>query len=159
MAIPAGIWNCSGEVYNPGSGRANSCSILEAFEMVERPTGKRMKYECVDAARAGDPIWYTGDLRRLRSYYPEWLITRSRDHILRKIVKGWGRATVSVIRGMSAVSHSARGAVDRAPSPGNGLEGSLACHERHHHSLRVAHPGGDSVKDDAREDRMKVAGA
>ena len=88
VAIPAGIWNGSGEVYNPDSGRGNSCSIFEVFEMVERPTGKRMKCEYVDAARAGDPSWYTGDLRRLCSYYPEWLITRSRDHILRKIVKG-----------------------------------------------------------------------
>ena len=39
-----------GEVYNLGGGRANSCSILEAFEMVERLTGKRMRYEYVDAA-------------------------------------------------------------------------------------------------------------
>ena len=78
-----------GEVYNLGGGRENSCSILEAFERVESLTGKRMRYEYVDTAREGDHICYISDLRRLRSHYPEWSITRSLDDILVEIVKGW----------------------------------------------------------------------
>src|SRR6266508_4972825 len=33
-----------GEIYNLGGGKANSCSILEAFVLVERFTGKRQQY-------------------------------------------------------------------------------------------------------------------
>lgn len=78
-----------GEVYNLGGGRENSCSIFEAFEKVESLTGKRMKFEYVDAAREGDHICYISDLRRLRSHYPEWSVTRSLDDIFREIVKAW----------------------------------------------------------------------
>src|SRR5258706_4219877 len=38
----------SGEVYNIGGGRANSCSILEAFDRIAELTGKPMQYEYVD---------------------------------------------------------------------------------------------------------------
>jgi CDP-paratose 2-epimerase len=78
-----------GEVYNLGGGRENSCSILEAFERVEKLAGKSMKYEYVDAPRQGDHICYISDLRRLRSHYPEWRITRSLDDILREIIESW----------------------------------------------------------------------
>ena len=78
-----------GEVYNLGGGRLNACSIFEAFERVEAISGKRMKYEYLDAAREGDHICYITDLRRLRSHYPEWSITRSLDDILREIIKSW----------------------------------------------------------------------
>src|SRR5437867_10639612 len=42
----------SGEVYNLGGGRANSCSILEAFALVEQMTGKKMYFESVVKTRA-----------------------------------------------------------------------------------------------------------
>src|SRR5437763_385936 len=48
----------SAEVYNMGGGRANSCSILEAFAAVERLTGKPMRSEYVDTNREGDHICY-----------------------------------------------------------------------------------------------------
>ena len=34
-----------GEVYNLGGGKKNSCSILEAFEICERYSGKTQRYE------------------------------------------------------------------------------------------------------------------
>src|SRR3989440_1124757 len=37
-----------GEVYNLGGGKANSCSILEAFEMVEGLSGQKQKYTYSD---------------------------------------------------------------------------------------------------------------
>jgi CDP-paratose 2-epimerase len=78
-----------GAVYNLGGGRENSCSILEAFERVEALTGKRMNYEYVDTPREGDHICYISDLRRLRSHYPDWSISRPLDDIFREIVKAW----------------------------------------------------------------------
>jgi CDP-paratose 2-epimerase len=38
----------AGEVSNLGGGKANSCSILEAFEITERFTGKQQIYTCLD---------------------------------------------------------------------------------------------------------------
>ena len=38
----------SGEVYNLGGGKANSCSILEAFQICEEFSGQKQKYEYLD---------------------------------------------------------------------------------------------------------------
>ncbi|MHC5716783.1 MAG: NAD-dependent epimerase/dehydratase family protein, partial [Nostoc sp.] len=48
----------SGEVYNLGGGKNNTCSILEAFEIVASLSGKPMQYEYVDKNREGDHICY-----------------------------------------------------------------------------------------------------
>lgn len=84
-----------GEVYNIGGGRANSCSILEAFDMVERLTGKPMRYEYVDKPREGDHVCYISDLTKARTHYPGWDITVSLEQILSEIVAGWHARGVS----------------------------------------------------------------
>lgn len=76
----------SGEVYNIGGGRANSCSILEAFAHTESITGLTMRYEYVDVNRIGDHVCYISDLSKLRSHYPEWNITKSLADIFQEIV-------------------------------------------------------------------------
>jgi len=78
-----------GEVYNLGGGRGNSCSILEAFDMVQQLTGKKMCYEYVDKNREGDHICYISDLNKIRTHYPEWNITISLSQIFEDIVEGW----------------------------------------------------------------------
>jgi CDP-paratose 2-epimerase len=77
------------EVYNLGGGRANSCSILEAFNMVEQLTGKKMKSQYHNQPREGDHICYISNLALFHSHYPEWTITRSLNDILKEIVSGW----------------------------------------------------------------------
>jgi CDP-paratose 2-epimerase len=74
-----------GEVYNIGGGRANSLSILEAFERITALTGRRMQYEYLDKHREGDHICYITDLRKIRTHYPGWNITKSLDHIFAEI--------------------------------------------------------------------------
>jgi CDP-paratose 2-epimerase len=74
-----------GEVYNIGGGRANSCSILEAFERATAVTGKRMSYEYLDKNREGDHICYISDLKKMRSHYPMWDITKSLDDTFEEI--------------------------------------------------------------------------
>jgi CDP-paratose 2-epimerase len=71
----------SGEVYNIGGGRANSCSVLEAFAHVARRSGRSMEYDYVDEPRPGDHICYISDLSKLRAHYPSWNITKSLDDI------------------------------------------------------------------------------
>jgi CDP-paratose 2-epimerase len=78
-----------GEVYNLGGGRGNSCSILEAFSMVEEITGKKMRYEYVDQNRQGDHICYISDLTKMKAHYPAWDISISLPTILKEIVTGW----------------------------------------------------------------------
>jgi CDP-paratose 2-epimerase len=73
------------EVYNLGGGKQNSCSILEAIEMVERITGRKMLHEYVDENRIGDHICYYSDLSKLRSHYPGWSVTRSLPAILEEL--------------------------------------------------------------------------
>ena len=63
------------EVYNLGGGKANTCSIYEAFAMAEGITGKQMVHAYVDKNREGDHICYYSDLRKMKSHYPQWDIT------------------------------------------------------------------------------------
>lgn len=78
-----------GEVYNMGGGRANSCSILESFDIVESLTGKKMCHEYVDQPRSGDHICYISDLSRFQRHYPKWSVTKSLDDVFRDIVEAW----------------------------------------------------------------------
>jgi CDP-paratose 2-epimerase len=78
-----------GEVYNIGGGKENSCSILEAFQMVESLTGKPQKYTYLEQNRIGDHICYYSDLRKMMSHYPGWGITRSLNDVFREIVDSW----------------------------------------------------------------------
>jgi CDP-paratose 2-epimerase len=77
------------EVYNLGGGKANSCSILEAFAMIEGVTGRRMESEYVDQNRLGDHICYYSDLRKMKSHYPGWAITKDLSHIFNEIAAAW----------------------------------------------------------------------
>ena len=78
-----------GEVYNLGGGKENSCSILEAFGMVEGLTGRKQLQNYVDKNRVGDHICYYSDLRKMKQHYPRWGIRRSLPQILEEIVRGW----------------------------------------------------------------------
>jgi CDP-paratose 2-epimerase len=78
-----------GEVYNIGGGKANSCSILEAFDLVASITQREQIHTYVDEARRGDHICYYSDLRKIRSHYPGWDITKSLSSTVREIVETW----------------------------------------------------------------------
>jgi CDP-paratose 2-epimerase len=79
----------SGEVYNLGGGKQNSCSILEAFAIAESFTGKAQHYTYTDQNRAGDHICYYSDLRKMRRHYPGWDITKSLTTTIQEIVDAW----------------------------------------------------------------------
>ena len=76
-------------VFNLGGGRANSISILEAFERVSQLTGKPMQYKYSDKAREGDHICYISNLEQLHQSLPGWGITKTLDDIFDEIVAGW----------------------------------------------------------------------
>ena len=74
-----------GEVYNLGGGRANSISILEAFDRISQLSGKPMESEYVEENREGDHICYISDLSKMRAHYPGWSLTKSLDDIFEEI--------------------------------------------------------------------------
>jgi CDP-paratose 2-epimerase len=74
-----------GEVYNLGGGKDNSVSILEAFERIAMISGRKMKYEYLDQNREGDHVCYYSDLRKMKSHYPGWSITKSLEDVFSDI--------------------------------------------------------------------------
>ncbi len=79
------------EVYNLGGGKDNSCSILEAFALAEKISGRPMRHTYVDEPRIGDHICYYSDLRKMRAHYPNWSITKSLEQTVAEIVESWHR--------------------------------------------------------------------
>ena len=79
----------AGEVYNLGGGKANSCSILEAFKLAEKFSGRPQLYTYVEQNRAGDHLCYYSDLRKMRAHYPGWDISRTLEETVGEIVAAW----------------------------------------------------------------------
>ena len=79
----------SGEVYNIGGGKNNSCSMIEAFDRVAQLSGKKMHWEYSDKNREGDHMCYYSDLSKMKAHYPAWDITKSLDSIFTEIVDSW----------------------------------------------------------------------
>lgn len=78
-----------GEVYNLGGGKANSISMLEAFDLIESISGKPMDWQYSDEARKGDHIVYYSDLRKMQSHFPAWQVTVNLETTIREIVDSW----------------------------------------------------------------------
>jgi CDP-paratose 2-epimerase len=72
------------EVYNIGGGRFSNCSMLEAIALSEQITGKELNWKYEDGNRAGDHVWWIGDLTKFQSDYPEWQLSYNIDGILRE---------------------------------------------------------------------------
>jgi CDP-paratose 2-epimerase len=79
------------EVYNLGGGRANACSILEAFQLAERCSGRPQIHTYGDQHRIGDHICYISDLSKAQEHYPDWAIQVSLEQIMVELVEAWQR--------------------------------------------------------------------
>ena len=75
-----------GEVYNLGGGRKNSCSILEAINMVKDVTDKKTEYVILDKPRVGDHLWWISDNSKFKHDYPNWSITIDLRGIINDII-------------------------------------------------------------------------
>jgi len=78
-----------GEVYNLGGGKENSCSILEAFALAESQTGKKQVFTYVECPRSGDHVCYYSDLRKMKSHYSSWSISRQLRPMIAEMVESW----------------------------------------------------------------------
>jgi CDP-paratose 2-epimerase len=79
----------SGEVYNLGGGKGNSCSVLEAFALAEEFTGRKQIFRYVEENRIGDHICYYSDLAKMKAHYPQWDITKTLPQTIEEIVRSW----------------------------------------------------------------------
>lgn len=78
----------AGEVYNVGGGRFANCSMIEAIELCERITGKKMDVSYTDTNRIGDHIWYVSDVRKFIRHYPNWYWQHDLEKTLLEIYDG-----------------------------------------------------------------------
>jgi CDP-paratose 2-epimerase len=78
-----------GEVYNLGGGFENSCSILEAFDLITQCTGRNQVWTYVENNRIGDHICYYSDLRKMKAHYPGWGITKTLKETIEEIAASW----------------------------------------------------------------------
>lgn len=75
----------SGEVYNIGGSRHSNCSILEAIELCEAISGKKLQWRYEEANRIGDHIWWISDVTKFQSHYPGWKFRYGLSEILEEI--------------------------------------------------------------------------
>jgi CDP-paratose 2-epimerase len=73
-----------GRVYNIGGARKNSISLLESIDLIEKVTGKKMKYEH-GPEREADHQWWISDIGKARTDYPKWDIRIGLEEVFREI--------------------------------------------------------------------------
>lgn len=87
-----------GEVYNIGGGRDSNCSMLEAIDLCENITGKKLNWTYSEQNRAGDHIWWISDTGKFSKHYPNWQLQYDIPQILQEIyahnLERWGKATI-----------------------------------------------------------------
>ena len=77
------------EVYNIGGGKNNTCSILEAFDLISKISGIEMKYKYDEINRIGDHICYYSNLSKMKNHYPKWDITITLEDTFVEIYNNW----------------------------------------------------------------------
>lgn len=75
----------SAAVYNIGGGRQSNCSMLEAITLCEEISDKKLDWTYEEGNRAGDHIWWVGDLAKFESDYPNWKLKHNVPDILKEI--------------------------------------------------------------------------
>lgn len=74
-----------GEVYNIGGSTYSNCSMIEAINLIEKISGKKLYSTYTDTNRTGDHIWWISDVSKFKSHYPEWNLTYNVEIILQEI--------------------------------------------------------------------------
>jgi CDP-paratose 2-epimerase len=75
----------AGEVYNIGGSRHSNCSMLEAIDLCEEISGRKLTWSYEETNRIGDHIWWISDVRKFQKHYPGWKFQYSLREILDEI--------------------------------------------------------------------------
>ena len=76
-----------GEVYNIGGSRHSNCSMLEAIELCEEISEKKLNWQYEETNRIGDHIWWISDVRKFQEHYPAWKFRYGLRDILDEIYR------------------------------------------------------------------------
>ncbi|MCE9519356.1 MAG: NAD-dependent epimerase/dehydratase family protein [Verrucomicrobia bacterium] len=74
-----------GEVYNIGGSRHSNCSMLEAINLCQEISGKKLEWTYKEDNRIGDHIWWVSDVAKFQSHYPNWKYQYDLRGILKEI--------------------------------------------------------------------------
>jgi CDP-paratose 2-epimerase len=72
-------------VYNIGGSRHSNCSILEAIDLCQEISGKKLTWNYEETNRIGDHIWWISDVRAFQKDYPNWKFRYGLREILEEI--------------------------------------------------------------------------
>jgi CDP-paratose 2-epimerase len=75
----------AGEVYNIGGSRHSNCSMLEAIDLCQEISGKKLSWNYEETNRIGDHIWWISDVRKFQEHYPRWKFRYGLREILEEI--------------------------------------------------------------------------
>jgi len=75
----------AGEVYNIGGSRHSNCSMLEAIDLCEQISGRKLQWSYDEVNRIGDHIWWISDVRKFQAHYPSWKFRYDLRQILEEI--------------------------------------------------------------------------
>lgn len=84
-----------GEVYNAGGSRYSNCSMMEAIDICENITGKKMNYKYSETNRIGDHIWYISDVSKFKNHFPNWEYKFGMEDILSQIHENMSERVLS----------------------------------------------------------------
>ena len=79
----------AGAVYNIGGSRHANCSMLEAIDLCENISGRKLQWRYVEENRIGDHVWWISDVRKFQTDYPGWRYAYDLERILREIHAVW----------------------------------------------------------------------
>lgn len=75
----------SAAVYNLGGSRHSNCSMLEAIEICEEISQKKLDWTYAEDNRIGDHIWWISDVRKFQADFPNWQYRYGIREILKEI--------------------------------------------------------------------------
>jgi CDP-paratose 2-epimerase len=81
----------AGEVYNIGGSRHCNCSMLEAIDLCQEISGKKLRWQYEETSRIGDHSWWISDVRKFQSHYPNWKFRYDLREILNEIYNAVSR--------------------------------------------------------------------
>lgn len=62
--------------------------MIEAIQLCESMTGKKMRYSYSETNRIGDHIWWISDVSKFKAHYPDWDWQYNLHAIIQQIYHG-----------------------------------------------------------------------
>ncbi len=93
-----------GEVYNVGGTRFSNCSMLEAIDLCEEITARKLDWRYSETNRVGDHQWYISDMSKFKAHYPGWTHRYDLRALLRDMYDGNAERWQAELRAPSATA-------------------------------------------------------